>query len=311
MNRAVLVAGETLGLAVNVVPGNLASSSAARIGFGGAESTVAIGLRRLGVASTWVSRIGDDSVGRLIRRELAAEGVRVIAPTGPGSTGFMLKTRERPDRTDVSFWRRESAATALSPSDVDDELLRQHSLIHLTGITPALSESAQSLTTSLIQRARSFGITVSFDINYRSRLWSRTDASAFLRDTLPFVDVLFAGPDEAALVTDAPASEEMARSIASYGPQSVVIKLGAQGCISLCKGEVLTMSARPAAVIDTVGAGDAFVAGYLAELVLGRPHEQRVKTAVIAGARACEVVGDWEGTPRRDELIERNDPVMR
>ncbi|MBB6402880.1 carbohydrate kinase family protein [Arthrobacter sp. AZCC_0090] len=165
-----------------------------------------------------------------------------------------------------------------------------------------------------VATARAAGVPVYFDLNYRSKLWDAETAGRAYREIIPRVDIVFAGLEEAELavgtVRDA---EEAARSIAAMGPSQVVIKLGAVGALAFVDGQVFRQEALAIEALDTVGAGDAFVAGYLAEFVEGPGPRERLQTAVSTGAFVCLVPGDWEGLPRRDELrlLGNHEPVSR
>ena len=165
-------------------------------------------------------------------------------------------------------------------------------------------------------------MTVSFDLNYRGNLWSREGAGSVYRDIIPLADIVFAGDDEAAIavgsanhpdVGEAADAAVLARRIAAMGPTQAVTKLGADGAVALVDGELYRQQAVLVDVMDTVGAGDAFVAGYLAELMSGLGPQERLWTAVRTGAFACLVPGDWEGFPRRSELnlLDAKEPVSR
>ncbi|GAA4971435.1 sugar kinase [Kineococcus glutinatus] len=299
-----LTFGETMGLASARSLGSLVSVRDYTVGFGGSESNVAIGVRRLGVAATWVSRLGDDAVGSLIARELRAEDVRCLARTVPGApTGFMLKERRSPEHTVVTYYRRGSAASALEGGDVDDALLAEAGVLHATGITPALSATARAATLDVCARARARGVPVSFDLNYRSRLWGPAEAAAFYREVLPSVDLLFAGVEEAQLLVPGEEDpERLARALSGLGPAEVVVKRGGDGAAALVGGRFLAVPAVAVEVVDTVGAGDAFVAGYLADLLTGAGPEARLATAALTGALACTTPGDWEAAPTRADL---------
>ena len=158
------------------------------------------------------------------------------------------------------------------------------------------------------------GASVSFDVNHRASLWSAAEAGAFSRDLLERVDLVFAGEDEATLVIGPhQRAEDAAAELAALGPREVVVKRGAQGALSLVDGGVHTAPAVPVDVVDTVGAGDAFVAGYLAERVNGGSPAARLALAVTTGAFTCLTPGDWEGLPRREELslLTDREPVRR
>lgn len=310
----VVTLGETMGLFAATSPGALAHVDGFRLGIGGAESNVAIGLARLGTPATWIGRVGADELGDLVRREIRAEGVDVVAITDPGAaTGLMIKSARTPAHTRVRYYRSASAGSRLSPDDLDPELIARADIVHVTGITPALSASAAATVDRALDLARDAGIPVSFDVNHRSALWDADRAALVYRSIAARATIVFAGLDEAGMLADGSDAAELARGIAALGPAQVVIKLGADGCHALLDGATFDVRAIPVVPVDTVGAGDAFVAGYLAELLAGVPPRARLEVAVRAGAFACLGPGDWESLPSHDDLrlLERTDPVSR
>src|SRR5579859_7501895 len=139
MSRSGLITlGETMGLITQAGVGHVHNGEAMTFGMGGSESNVAIGVRRLGVPSTWIGRLGADPPGRLIRRELQAEGVDVRAVDDPAATGLMIRWRPGAGRGHVIYHRRESAGSHLRADDVPEELIARASVLHVTGITLAL-----------------------------------------------------------------------------------------------------------------------------------------------------------------------------
>jgi 2-dehydro-3-deoxygluconokinase len=315
MSGALMTLGETMGLFRSTGIGSIAQESEFRLGIGGAESNVAIGVTRLGGRASWIGRVGDDSIGERVRRELLAERVdaRVVVDA-TARTGVMVKERRTADATRVAYYRSDSAGSHLGPEDLDAQLIRDAGVLHITGITPTISASAAEAVRAAVETAVTAGVPVSFDINHRASLWGDRDASAVYAELAARSSVLFAGEDEAALVVGAGSPRELATRLAALGPTEVVIKLGAAGCLALIDGDVHSVAAIPIRPIDTVGAGDAFVAGYLAEFLAGEPAEVRLATAVRTGAFACLGPGDWESYARRDELAMLDpgvDPVAR
>jgi 2-dehydro-3-deoxygluconokinase len=315
MTGRVVTFGETMGLGRATGVGSLAHVSQLELGIGGADSNVAIGLTRLGVEASWVGRVGADGMGERVLRELRAEGVRVHAVVDSAApTGFMLKEQRTADTTRVVFYRAGSAGSRLSPDDLEGAGIADAALLHVTGITPALSDSAAATTMAALDAAAAAGVPVSFDVNHRPSLWAGRDAAPTYRAIAERAAIVFAGDDEARLLApDATTPSELAVAIAALGPAEVVIKLGSEGAIALAGGTETRRAAVPIRPVDTVGAGDAFVAGYLAEYLLGLPVAERLTTAVATGAFACLHPGDWEGFARRDELglLSAADPVTR
>jgi 2-dehydro-3-deoxygluconokinase len=316
----VVTFGETMALFRTERPGPLAHAGIAALGIGGAESNVAIGLKRLGVQAVWCSRIGADPLGELVRREIQGEGVVVYATEDPvAPTGLMVKEQRTSSVQRVVYYRAGSAASRIAPDDIPQALIARSAVLHVTGITPALSDQAAATWRDVIGAARTAGVAVSLDLNYRSALWSAQAAERVYRDVLPTVDILFAGDDEAAIALGldpaaaAVGPEELARRLAAMGPAQVVIKRGADGAHALIDGVHIAQPPVRIDPVDTVGAGDAFVAGYLAEFVRGLPAVERLRTAVLAGAFVCLTPGDWEGLPRRSELgiLHARESVLR
>ncbi|WP_255405437.1 sugar kinase [Sinomonas sp. R1AF57] len=311
----VVTLGETMALFKADAPGPLPHVHSWSLGVGGAESNVAVALQRLGTSVAWIGRVGADGPGDLVVRELRAEGIAVVPVRDDAApTGFMIKERRTAEALKVSYYRSGSAGSRLRPDDLPAGVIESCRLLHITGITPALSGSAAAATQEAVDRAKAAGALVSFDLNYRAALWPAKLAGQHFRQIIAQADIVFAGDDEAAIAVG-PSSDagELARRIAALGPTQVVLKRGARGCLALVDGAEYAREAVPVRVVDTVGAGDAFVGGYLSELLRGSDVEQRLMVANQVGAFACLVPGDWEGMPRRSELhlLDPRDPVLR
>ncbi|WP_349429074.1 sugar kinase [Microbacterium sp. LWS13-1.2] len=281
-----------------------------KLSMGGAESNVAIGLARLGVRSSWVGRVGDDALGRLIERELRAEKVTAHVTIDDASTGLMLKHRRTAHTQQVDYHRTDSAGSHIRPADLEGRLTGA-SVVHMTGITPALSASGADAVRLAVRSPAQF---VSYDLNHRTSLWSATAARAFHQEILADVDVVFAGLDEARLVLDKDCSaEDAGRGLQELGPRIAVVKLGSRGALASTGEGIIERAAKSIVAVDTVGAGDAFVAGWLAGHVEGRDLAGCLDLGNAAGAFACMSYGDWEGYGTREELrmLDHDDPVTR
>lgn len=305
---AVVCIGETMGLFHAKASGPLAYSREFSLGIGGAESNLAIGLSRLGIKSAWVGRLGADSIGDVIVHDLQAEGVHVHAIRDADSfTGLMVKERRTSQSQKVWYARRGSAGSRLAPEDIPRDLIGQCRILHVSGITAAVSDSACAALKYAISIARSSGTLVSFDVNYRSALWTREAAAETLRPLLSSVDILFAGEDEAEMLVGQSDPAVQARLLSQLGPTQVLIKRGSRGCEACIEGQRACREAIRIQAVDTVGAGDAFAAGYLAELLNRKDIEERLDTAVRCGAYVCLCSGDWEGLPGRSDLAALDD----
>ncbi|MEU6972068.1 sugar kinase [Kitasatospora aureofaciens] len=271
----------------------------------GAESTVAIGARRLGHTAGWIGRLGADELGELVRTTLRGEGVEVHAaadPTAP--TGLMIKERRTADLRRVHYYRAHSAGSRLCQEDIPHEIVERARVLHVGAITPALSDSAAQAVREAVRRARSAAVTVSFDANYRAKLWQPAAYRQAVTALLPDVDLLFAGLDEARalLHTDRTDPAALAGLLLKLGPRTVVLTLGASGALSTGPSGVLRTEAVRVTETDPVGAGDSFVAGYLSALLSGLDETARLARAARVAAYSVSATGDWEGLPTATEL---------
>lgn len=281
----VLTLGETMALLDPVDDGELELGRPLRLRIAGAESNFAIGLARLGVPARWISRLGRDRFGDLVLAALAVEGVDVsFVERDDARTGLFLKWRSGGESR-VAYYRAGSAASLLEPADVPNEAFDGVRLVHLTGITMALSGSARDAVIDVAQRAKERGATVLFDPNFRAALPDTPEAAASRqRDVLPFVDWYLCGEAEARLLWGDDAI-----------PARTVVRVGARGAI--VEGE-LVPPPRIAEVVDEIGAGDAFAAGFAYGLLEGWTPAESVRAGHVLAAYALAGTGDWETAPR-------------
>ncbi|MEW2521327.1 sugar kinase [Actinacidiphila alni] len=317
----VVCVGETM---VSLVPehsgGDLAAADSLRLAVAGAESNVAMYLADHGVPVRWVSAVGDDPFGRRVVAEVAARGVDVSGvrtdPARP--TGLMVKSPGE-HGTHVHYYRRGSAASALGPAVLDDPAVRTAGLLHLTGITAALSHSCRALVDAALRGP----VPVSFDVNHRPALWpdgpvlppaericphpsQRTDesAAAVLYDFADRADLVLVGLDEAqALWDDALADAAAVRALLPR-PRVLVVKDGARAATVFDGTDVHTVPARAVDVVEPVGAGDAFAAGFLTGLLRGESPVRALRLGHLTAGAALRVTGDHGPLPD-PALIER------
>jgi 2-dehydro-3-deoxygluconokinase len=288
----VLTVGETMALLDPLEDG-----STYRLRIGGAESNLAVALARLGIPVTWISRLGSDGFGDLVASTLAREGVDVRSARDPERpTGVYFKARVR-GRTQMLYYRASSAASALSRDDVPDDALDGVGLVHLTGITTALGSGPRELVHDLADRARARGITVVVDPNYRAALWEEGPAAAAA--ALPVADWVLCGLDEGNLLFGTDSPEALAEAVAA----NVAIRVGERGAL-VSDGDRLVEVAptRLEDVVDEVGAGDGFAAGFAFGLLRGLEPREACRIGHLVAAGALAGTGDWETFPRLEEL---------
>ncbi|MFE3461414.1 sugar kinase [Nocardiopsis aegyptia] len=249
---------------------------------GGAESNVAVHLARAGRSAAWLSALGDDPFGRLVRARLTASGVRCVARTDHERTTGLYMKEPRPEGTRVRYWRRDSAASTLGRPDAAQVWRLRPRLVHTSGITAALSASADGLVEELLDAAPP-GTLRSFDVNYRPALHDARNADRLL-DLARRADLVFCGLDEAQSlwgVSDPRRLRELLR-----GPDLLVLKQGAEGATAV-RGDRSWFQAAPRVeVVEPVGAGDAFAAGFLDRFLDDAP----MPDCLAEGARLAGVV---------------------
>ena len=289
-------------LGVPARPGRLRHAPGLELKIGGAESNLAIALSRLGLSAGWISSLGDDEPGQLVLDRVRGEGVDTsqVRRIEGFPTGLYLREKVGGE-TRVYYYRRGAAASTMAPGAFDPHYLRGADFLHLTGITPALSEECRDFTLWAAREARENETRVSFDVNYRSKLWSPEEARSFVEEMLPHTDLLLVGDDEARALWGRE-DEKFVRELAAAGPREVVLKRGGEGCLGLVEERLIAQPVFDVEEVDPIGAGDAFDAGYLAGHLWGLDAEQRLRVANAMGALSVATLGDYEGLPDREEL---------
>ncbi len=295
--------GETMALLSAPRVGRLRDMKSLRLSAAGSESNVAIGVSRLGYSASWTGRVGADELGQMILTSLRAEGVDVSTSIVDPSaqTALMFKERRGPNVARVTYYRRGYAGSRLSVDDLDETLISAARILHVTGITLGLSDTARAAAYRAVEIARSAAVPVSFDFNYRAALWAPAEAAEQFRSMSALADLVFAGEDELAIV-EPDDLVEGARRLAGDGERAVVVKRGPKGALAVTDGAVHEEPARNVVAVDPVGAGDAFVAGYMVGTFDGLDVPGRLAMASATGAYAVTVLGDWEGMPSREDL---------
>ena len=284
----VLCLGESMAMFVPADPGPAAEATVWHRATGGAESNVACHVAALGLRSAWVSAVGDDALGTAVVSSVASFGVDVsrVAVDPDRPTGLYVKERDA-SGSPVRYYRRGSAASGMGPALLDDLALDGVRVVHTSGITPALSDSCHALMDRLTRLPRTF--TLSFDLNWRPGLWTGRDPAVLL-DHAAAADVVFVGADEAALVWGTGEPAEIRGLLP--GPAALVVKQGAAGATLIEGDEVVFQPALRVDVVEPVGAGDAFAAGYLCAALAGWPPRRRLRAGHLRAASALRTHHD-------------------
>jgi len=268
-SRQLLTIGEAM-LRLSVPPGRrLEDAEAFDVHIGGSEANVAYAAARVGLQAAWVSALPDNVLGRRVARTLAAGGVdtSLVRWEKPGRLGlFFLERGAAPRPTEVLYDRAGSAMALVSADAFDLDALADTRFLHVSGITLALSDSSRELARRAMQHAKRRGASVSMDVNYRQRLWSRQAAAEAVREVAPMVDVLVCTAEDG---RDLFQEERAAELGAALGVDTVVVTLGAAGAVAAHGGRTVRREGHVVETVDRIGAGDAFTAGLLWGLLDG------------------------------------------
>ncbi|MFD4769250.1 sugar kinase [Streptomyces niveus] len=299
----VVCIGETMAALAPDPVAPLDTAELLRLDVAGAESNVAMYLADHGVPARWVSALGDDPFGRRVRERIAASGVDLSGVrTDPARPTGLLVKNPGTDSTGVHYYRSGSAASALGPATLDDPAVRDAALVHLTGITPALSASCRALVERALRPERPYA--VSFDVNHRPALWRDEPAAEILLSLAARADLVLVGLDEAqALWGPALTSADAVRALLPQ-PRVLVVKDGARAATAYVGPDTYTVPAPKVRVVEPVGAGDAFAGGFLADLLRHDDPVRALRLGHLTAASALRVPADHGPLPPPDRIRE-------
>lgn len=287
-----------------------------RVHAAGAESNVAAAASRLGLEATWLSKLPDSPPGRRVTGSLRRHGVDpavVWADQGRQGT-YYLESGDEPRGSTVVYDRDHAAVRTATAAELPTDCVETASAFHTTGITPALSETLATTTKDLLSLAREAGTTTTFDLNYRSKLWSPVEARATLSDLLPLVDVLVVAERDAETVLDRSGSaESVARDlIGEYGFETTIVTRGSEGVLAVSDSGVVEQPAFAAGDAHPIGTGDAFVGGFLASRLRDGTLPEALEYGTATAALKRTVPGDVAVvTPAAvDRVIDGGDPEI-
>ena len=302
----VLLIGEPMALLIADTVGPLEEVESFTRKLAGAEVNVCIGLTRLGHEATYVTRLGQDPFGYYTKATLEKEGISTdfITFDDEYKTGMMLKGKVLDGDPHVAYYRKGSAASKMTPEQIDKIDLTGFDLVHMTGILPALSLACRAATKRLMERAKEAGIVVSFDPNLRPTLWENKEIMAeTLNDLAKLADIVLPGTLEGLTLMGSDESAKIADYYQSLGAKQVVVKVGPEGAYAR-DGDESTMvpGFKVETVIDTVGAGDGFATGVISGIIEGLSLKDAVLRGNAIGSIQVQHSSDNEGLPTRVEL---------
>ena len=287
--------GETMMMFVPGRAESLATAEDVRLHAGGAESNVACHVAHAGVSSAWVGVVGDDVFGHRIRRSIERHGVdtRWVTCDSASPTGVYFKD----PGIGVLYYRSGSAASRMSPATVASVPLEDADVVHLSGITPALSASCAAMVETVFERVTASRAILSFDVNHRPSLWSDGAAATILRRLASRADIVFVGRDEAQALWGCKTADDVRTLLPE--PGRLVVKDGDAGATEFSVDGSVFEPAIPTEVLEAVGAGDAFAGGYLAALLRGDGPNDRLRAGHERARLVLRSTSDFDAEPAR------------
>jgi 2-dehydro-3-deoxygluconokinase len=272
-------------------------------GFGGDTSNFLIAAARQGAACGYLSALGADAAGQSLRALWDEEGVdhTHVMENETAPTGLYFVTHGAAGHA-FSFARKGSAASLYRPADVPDEAIRVAKVLHLSGISLAISESACDAAYTMVEAARAAGVRISFDTNLRLKLWSIHRARAIMRDMLTLTDIALPSYDDVAAITGLEAPEAIVDHLLTLGAKIVALKLGAEGALLADAHRRVRIPPHPCQPLDATGAGDCFGGAFIARLVLGDDWEAAGLYAAVAAALSTQGYGAVAPIPRAEAV---------
>ncbi|WP_072385668.1 sugar kinase [Hyphomicrobium sp. CS1BSMeth3] len=272
-------------------------------GFGGDTSNFAIAAARQGADSAYFTRLGDDIYGQMLRDLWAREGVdaSTVVSDPDAFTGIYFVTHGK-NGHEFSFYRTGSAASRMQPSQLPLELLRGARVLHLSGISFAISATAADTCYAAIEAAQAAGVMVSFDTNLRLRLWSKDRARGVMTDVIGLADICLPSYDDIVVITGLTDPNALVDFCLERGARIVALKLGAEGAIVADKDQRIRLAPHPCDPVDATGAGDAFGGAFVARLLAGDDLATAGRYATVAAALSTEGYGAVEPIPTAAEV---------
>lgn len=302
----VILFGEPMALFVADTVGPLEDVEHFTRSLAGAEVNVCIGLTRLGHKATYITRLGDEPLGRYIEKFLKKEGIgtEFITFDSVYRTGIQLKNKVTEGDPYAPYYRKGSAASHISTKEIDAIDFEGIKHVHITGIPPALSESCRQATYRLVERAKENNVYISFDPNLRPALWESKEVMIeTINDLASKADMVLPGTAEGLTLMGSEKPEEIADFYQRLGAKTVIVKMGGLGAYVRTENESYTVEGfKVEKVVDTVGAGDGFAVGAISGRLEGLSLKECVRRGNAIGAIQVQHISDNEGLPTRKEL---------
>ena len=286
--------GETLALFMTVDSDSVITAKTYSMTAAGTEATVAVAAHQLGLDIFFQTKLGPDELGDAVRDKFLEVGLKADHFIRCDNyTGALVRNHGGTQPFVNTYLRRCSAGSTFSPADVDDEVLANSKWLHVTGISVAISQTSKDAVIHAIEVARKNKVGISFDLNYRKKLWSGEEASTALNAIIRDLDVVSGGVDEYEIIFGSKDPEVNLATVAALGVKTVIMTAGPDEMRILHDGKRFNFTPNKVKLVDPVGSGDAFISGTISGLIGGLSIQDAIAQGSKCGAAVAATRGDW------------------
>jgi len=297
--------GETCAVMASKSIGRMRYSEGFELRPGGAEGTVAVGVKRLGHTAGWISQLGEDELGHYILSFIQGEGVDVstVRMVSGKQTGLFVRERLPMGEALHFYYRTGSAFSEIEPGALQEDYISSAKMLHITGITPALSNTCRRTIDAAVDIAKKHHLTITFDPNLRLKLWSVDEAKPVIERLMMSADYVLPGLEEMHSLYGIQPVERLLDHLHEIGCERIILKLGKEGAILSLPSGTETLAGYPVDnPVDLMGAGDAFAAGFIAGILKGMAPKDSVDLANFVASMSIRLPGNIESLPTWDEV---------
>ena len=297
--------GETCAVMTSKSIGRMRYSEGFELRPGGAEGTVAVGVKRLGHTAGWISQLGEDELGHYILSFIQGEGVDVsnVRMVPDKQTGLFVRERLPLGEARHFYYRTGSAFSEIAPEALQEDYISSAKILHITGITPALSKTCRRTIDAAVEIAKTHRLTITFDPNLRLKLWRVDEARPVIERLMKSADYVLPGIEEMHALYGTRSVERLLDHLHEIGCERIVLKLGKEGAMLSLPSGTETLAGYPVeSPVDLMGAGDAFAAGFIAGILKGMAPADSVDLANFVAGMSIRLPGNIESLPTWDEV---------
>lgn len=272
---------------------------------GGAELNVAIGCSRLGLHTGWITKVGKDEFGRFIINYARSESIDTSHASFVEGFPTSIYFKEIFDEIRINsyYYRDKSPTNEFKVKDIDENYIKQTKILHISGVFPSINQINKHIILHLLKIAKKHNVLVVLDPNIRLKLWNVKEAKDTLLTFLPHVDVIVMGEEESEIMFDSARLDNIIKSVQKYNISHFVLKQGDKGAIGYKDGEIVKSPAfSPSKIVDIIGAGDGFMAGYIYSLIDNKSLEESLYFSNAVASYVISVPGDNEGLPYKEDI---------